>query len=220
VPYPAAMASSTQTTRAAILAAAKQVLRIRGYAGLSTREVAAVANVPLSQIHYHFLSRVGLLIALFQDLTAQLHHRQQAMFADPSLTLAQRWERACDCLDEDLASGYVRTFVEMTTAAMSDPEIARVLREAHLGWIELIAATVERFRAQGGRIGSLPPRQIAAMVSAMFFGSSAFVLLEIEEHGLAVRAALRGVGDLIHLLESEPQPDVGGPKSGGTVERN
>ena len=34
-----------------LLEAAKKVLRQSGYAGLSTRDVAAVAGVPLSQIH-------------------------------------------------------------------------------------------------------------------------------------------------------------------------
>jgi AcrR family transcriptional regulator len=38
-------------TSTSLLEAAKKVLRHAGYAGLSTREVAAEAGVPLSQIH-------------------------------------------------------------------------------------------------------------------------------------------------------------------------
>ena len=65
------------------LEAAKKVLRQNGYSGLSTREVAAAAGVPLSQIHYHFGSKQGLVLALFEYLNAQLLDRQNALFARP-----------------------------------------------------------------------------------------------------------------------------------------
>ena len=41
-------------TSIVVLEAAKKVLRQNGYSKLSTRDVAAAAGVPLSQIHYHF----------------------------------------------------------------------------------------------------------------------------------------------------------------------
>jgi AcrR family transcriptional regulator len=47
---PEALAERTET-QIALLDAAKAALRKRGLAGLSTREVAAAAGVPLSQIH-------------------------------------------------------------------------------------------------------------------------------------------------------------------------
>ena len=65
-----------------LLEAAKKVLRQSGYAGLSTRDVAAVAGVPLSQIHYHFGSKQGMVLALFEHLNAQLLDRQDALFGD------------------------------------------------------------------------------------------------------------------------------------------
>src|ERR1700761_5452891 len=96
-------------TGTVVLEAAKKVLRQNGYAKLSTRQVAAAAKVPLSQIHYHFGSKQGLVLALFEYLNAQLLDRQDTMFDDPKLTLSEKWDRACDYLDEDIASGYVRT---------------------------------------------------------------------------------------------------------------
>src|SRR5437667_7573339 len=89
--------AETSTT---LLEAAKKVLRQNGYAKLSTRQVAAAANVPLSQIHYHFGSKQGLVLALFEYFNAQLLDRQDAMFDDPKLTLSEKWDRACDYLDE------------------------------------------------------------------------------------------------------------------------
>src|SRR5258707_1185683 len=76
-------------TSTTLLEAAKKVLRQNGYAGLSTRDVAAAAGVPLSQIHYHFGSKQGMMLALFEYLNAQLLDRQNAMFGDATLKLSE-----------------------------------------------------------------------------------------------------------------------------------
>jgi AcrR family transcriptional regulator len=89
-------------TSTSLLEAAKKVLRHAGHAGLSTREVAAGAGVPLSQIHYHFGSKQNLVLQLFEYLHGQLLDRQHQLFGDPSLKLSEQWDRACDCLDEDM----------------------------------------------------------------------------------------------------------------------
>src|SRR5258705_2646291 len=125
-------------TSTMLLEAAKKALRQSGYAGLSTRDVAAAAGVPLSQIHYHFGSKQGLVLALFEYLNAQLLDRQDAMFDDPKLTLSEKWDRACDYLDEDIASGYVRTLQELIAASWADARVAKVVRNAIMWWVTLI----------------------------------------------------------------------------------
>src|SRR3979409_1424332 len=128
--------AKTAETGTTLLEAAKKVLRQNGHSGLSTRDVAAAAGVPLSQIHYHFGSKQGLMLALFDYLNAQLLDRQNAMFHDSALTLSQRWDRACDYLDEDIASGYVRVLQELIAASWSDPTVAKVVRTGLMGWGE------------------------------------------------------------------------------------
>src|SRR3954469_25242258 len=91
-------------TRTVVLEAAKKVLRQKGYAKLSTRDVATAAGVPLSQIHYHFGSKQGMVLALFEHLNSQLLDRQSTLFHDQTLSLSEQWDRACDYLDEDIAS--------------------------------------------------------------------------------------------------------------------
>src|SRR5215468_6413190 len=132
-----ALAKKVETSTV-ILEAAKKVLRQSGHSGLSTREVAKAAGVPLSQIHYHFGSKQGLMLALFNYLNAQLLDRQSAMFHDSALSLSQRWDKACEYLDEDIASGYVRVLQELIAVSWSNAEVAKVVREAGMGWIELI----------------------------------------------------------------------------------
>ena len=70
-------------TNIALLDAARKVLRQKGYSGFSTRVVAAQAGVPLSQINYHFGSKQGLILALFEYLNAQLLDRQDVLFGSP-----------------------------------------------------------------------------------------------------------------------------------------
>ena len=132
-----ALAKKAETSTA-LLEAAKKVLRQNGYAGLSTRDVAAAAGVPLSQIHYHFGSKQGLVLALFEYLNAQLLDRQNALFGDPALKLSEQWDRACDYLDDDIASGYVRVLQELIAASLADAEVAKVVRAGLIGWFDLI----------------------------------------------------------------------------------
>ena len=119
---------ATADTRASILAAARARLLADGYANLSTRAVAEAADVPLSQIHYHFGSRQQLILALLEDENARLLERQRTMYGGPE-PLWQQWERACDFLDEDVESGYVRVLMEMIAAGWSDEDVARRVRE-------------------------------------------------------------------------------------------
>src|SRR6266576_6239697 len=125
-------------TSPTLLEAAKKVLRQNGHSGLSTRDVAAAAGVPLSQIHYHFGSKQGLMLALFDYLNAQLLDRQHAMFGDASLKLSEQWDRACDYLDDDIASGYVRVLQELIAASWADAAVAQVVRTALMQWVDLV----------------------------------------------------------------------------------
>src|SRR5436305_4441600 len=115
-------------TSLTLLDAAKTVLRQKGYSGLSTRDVAAAAGVPLSQIHYHFGSKQGLVLALFEHLNAQLLDRQNAMFGDSTMKLSEQWDQACRYLEDDIASGYVRVLQELIAASWADADIANVVR--------------------------------------------------------------------------------------------
>lgn len=197
-----ATALKVEATRAAIIEAAGSVLRTMGYAGLSTRAVAAAAGIPLSQIHYHFGSRRGLMVALFEHQNSRLLERQHRMFKDPALTLSKQWDMACDYLEEDLASGYVRVLQELWAAGWSDPEIARVVREGIKGWSSILQAVAERAFARLGPLGPFTPQDIAALIVCAFIGAEAHILLGIDERDLPARGSLRRVGDAIRLLES------------------
>jgi AcrR family transcriptional regulator len=189
-------------TSTTLLEAAKKVLRQNGYAGLSTRDVAEAAGVPLSQIHYHFGSKQGMVLALFEYLNAQLLDRQNALFGDATLRLSEQWDRACEYLDDDIASGYVRVLQELITASWADVEVAKVVRAGIMGWLELIVGVARKAENTLGGLGPFTPEQAGAFAANAFIGAESLYLLGIEKRGSPVRQALRRVGDLIRLAEA------------------
>ncbi|HET7830072.1 MAG TPA: helix-turn-helix domain-containing protein, partial [Candidatus Limnocylindrales bacterium] len=134
---------ATAETRASILAAARARLLAEGYANLSTRAVADEAGVPLSQIHYHFGSKQQLILAVLGAENDRLLERQATMYGGPE-PLWRQWELACDYLDEDLDSGYVRVLQEMIAAGWSDPEVAAAVRTYMAGWYGLLTDVAAR----------------------------------------------------------------------------
>lgn len=185
----------------ALLEAAKKVLRQNGYSGLSTREVAAAAGVPLSQIHYHFGSKQGLVLALYEYLNVQLLGRQNALFGDPTLKLSEQWDRACGYLDDDIASGYVRVLQELIAASWADAEVAKVVRAGMMGWIELIVRVAGKAEIALGGLGPFTPEEAGAFAANAFIGAESLYLLGLEKKGSPIRQALRRIGELIRLAE-------------------
>src|SRR5262249_61158480 len=83
--------SAPPGARAALLDAAQTLLRTEGVASLSTRRVAAAADQPLSQIHYHFASKQSLTLALLDYISYQTLPRPHAMSGDHT---QRSWRRS------------------------------------------------------------------------------------------------------------------------------
>ena len=191
------MAKDTATK---ITEAAKTCLIRDGFARLSTRSVAEEAGVPLSQIHYHFGSKRELVLAVLRTENERLLGRQRRMFGS-DLSVWKRWEMACDFLDDDLESGYVRVLHEMTAAGWSDEEIAATVREDLGGWFDLLAGVAGEAAGELGGLGPFTPQEVGALAGLPFLGAETVILLGFTENVLPARSALRKVGDLLRALE-------------------
>lgn len=197
----AAAKAAKPDTRTVVLEAAKKVLRQSGYSKLSTRDVAAAAGVPLSQIHYHFGSKRGMLLALFEYLNAQLLDRQGRLFDDATLKVSEQWDRACDYLDEDIASGYVRVLQELIAAGWADAAIGKVVRAGLMGWSDAVRRLARRVEQELGGLGPVSSEELAALIGNAFLGAESIYLLGLEKKGVPARQSLRRVGDLIRIRE-------------------
>ncbi len=184
-------------TKTGILEAAREVLQHQGFSGLSTRSVASAAGVPLSQIQYHFGSKDGMLLALYEYMNAQLLERQNQMFSDPDLTFAEKWNLACDYLDTDIESGYVRVSQELMAGGWSNPEIGEAIREGLTGWFNLLALQADQLIAQHDITNRFSANELAALIGAVFMGAEAAILLNLEDQNIPYRQALRRLGRLL-----------------------
>jgi AcrR family transcriptional regulator len=192
---------STETdTAGAILAAARERLLLDGFAGLSTRKVAQQAGVPLSQVHYHFGSKGAMVLALLESENRRRLTRQAGMYSQ-DMPLWRRYEQACDFLEDDLESGYVRVLQEMIAAGWSTPAIAEAARTVLFGWYELLTEVATEAGERFGGLGPFEPAEIATLIGNAFLGSEALLLLGFDRHQLPIRASLRRIADVIRALE-------------------
>jgi AcrR family transcriptional regulator len=187
-------------TRRRIIDAARVRLLADGYAGLSTRKVAEEAGVPLSQLHYHFGSKGGLILALFEMENEQRLTRQTRMYAEDR-PLWQRYEQACDFLEDDLESGYVRVLQELVAAGWSNPELGAAVRELLGGWTALLVEVAREAERRHGLLGPFTADEVATLVVSAFIGSEALLLLGFDRDSMPIRSALRRIGVLIRERE-------------------
>lgn len=190
-------------TRTLIMEAVRGRLLADGYAGLSTRKVAEQAQVPVSQLHYHFGSKQGLILALFAEENQRRLDRQRGMYGE-DLPLWRRYERACDFLEDDLDSGYVRVLQEMIAAGWSNRGVCEAVRELLSGWFRLLADVVREAGRRYGTLGPFTAEELAALVGSAFLGSEELLLLGFDRQLLPIRSALRRVGVVLRQLEEEP----------------
>jgi AcrR family transcriptional regulator len=107
--------------REAIIAAALQVIRERGIARLTTREVAALAGVSEASVFYHYKDRAGLLQAVFAEGVAPLKALAESAVqagSDPREVLTVYGRTLEEFLDQVLP---------VIAAAQSDIELRDVL---------------------------------------------------------------------------------------------
>lgn len=188
------------TTAAGILDAARRCLLAEGYAAMSLRKVATEAGVPLSQVSYHFGSKSGLVLALLDMENRRRLERQQTMFADDT-PLWRRYEQACDFLEEDLESGYVRVLQEMTAAGWSTPAIAERVRAMKQGWYDLLTEVVTDASERLDGTGPFTAAELATLIACAFYGAEEDLLLGFDRHRVPIRSALRRVGEFIRRAE-------------------
>jgi AcrR family transcriptional regulator len=192
-------------TAGRIIEAARACLLADGYAALSTRRVAERAGVPLSQIHYHFGGKQGVILALLDHENQRLVERQVRMYG-AGTPLWKRYEQACDFLDDDLASGYVRVLQEMIAAGWSDPQVAARVSAMLQAWFAVLGQVAAEAEERFGPLGPMRPADVAGLIGLSFLGGETLILLGGEgEHDWRpmVRACLRSIGELIRRFEED-----------------
>jgi AcrR family transcriptional regulator len=189
-----------EATRRRIVDAAREVLLERGHAAASTRAVADEAGVRLSLVHYHFGGRQGLLLAVLERENELLLRRQQKLYAEPG-PLADKWRTACDFLDEDVRSGYVRVLWELWAAGLADEDLAAGWRAAMAGWRSLLESVYAGWAQEIGLELPISARAMATLIGNLFEGIEIELLAGVAPADAPHREVLDAIGVLIERAE-------------------
>ena len=196
-------AAAAVDTRTLILDAARSRLLADGYAGLSTRKVAEEAGVPVSQLNYHFGSKQGLILALFEE-----ENQRRLAPPDPHV---RRGRAVVAALRAGLRLPRGRPGLRLRAGAAGDDRRRLVERRAWRGspraarrLVALLAEVAREAERRHGPLGPFTAEELATLVASAFFGSESLLLLGFDREVLPIRSALRRVGVLIRQLEEGP----------------
>ena len=131
----------------AFLDAAERLLVEVGYAGITTRRVAAEAGANHGLVHYYFGSMENLLVRVLERYTERLIERQRAMYA-AEIPFIEKWREAMRYLDEDFASGYQKVWYELQALAWNRPEMRDRVAQQTREWRAVLREAFEQARRE------------------------------------------------------------------------
>lgn len=117
----------------ALLDSAERLLVDVGYARVTTRRLAEAAGVNHGLVHYYFGSMEELFFQVLDRFTTRLLQRQAAMYAR-DVPFIERWREAMRYLDQDMASGYQKIWLELQAMAWNDDDLRARMADVTRRW--------------------------------------------------------------------------------------
>jgi len=146
-----------------LLDAAERLLVAEGHASVTTRRVAEEAGVNHGLVHYYFGSMEELLVQVLERFTQRLIARQRDMYSR-DVPFIDRWRTAMAYLEEDLAAGYPKIWLELQALAWNDEALRDRVARVHDEWravlTEAFAPALDRY----GGGGSFPVEAVVSLV--------------------------------------------------------
>jgi AcrR family transcriptional regulator len=162
-----AAATSRQETEQRFLDAAERLLVQVGYAGVTTRALAAEASANQGLVHYYFGSIEEVLLRVLNRFTERLIARQRAMYS-ADVPFREKWRTAWRFQEEDLAAGYPKIWFELQALAWNRPELRLRIAAVDAEWRSVLREAFGRALREYGVEGQLPLEALTALM--MTFG--------------------------------------------------
>jgi AcrR family transcriptional regulator len=146
----------------AFLDAAERLLIEVGHAGITTRRLAGEAGLNQGLVHYYFGSLDEVLLQALERFTGRLIERQRAMY-EADAPFIEKWRAAMHYLEQDLAAGYPKIWLELQALGWNRPEIRERIAKVNAEWREVLTEAFEKAADEYG----LEPREfpLDALVS-------------------------------------------------------
>jgi AcrR family transcriptional regulator len=186
-------------TRAKLLTATAEALRVDGIAGLSARTIAARAGVNQALIFYHFKTVSALVDAAVRasvDESVEFYREQFAAVT----SLVELLHVGRQLHERERAAGNVAMMAQLMAGAQQDETLAESAKYAMARWNAEIELTVRRLLKGSPLAEIADPAGLARAISAAFIG------LELYEGAdpagaAAALDALEQLGVLIEVVD-------------------
>ena len=140
---------SRPATKDLFLDAAERLLVEVGHARITTRAVAKEAGANHGLVHYYFGSMEELFVQVLERFTSQLIERQRSMYA-ADIPFIDKWRAAMGYLEEDLASGYQKVWLELQALAWNNPNLRARLKHVNAEWRAVVTDAISQATKQYG----------------------------------------------------------------------
>ena len=203
-PAPTSAANGIET-RAKIIRAALDCLRVEGIAGTSARAIARIGDFNQALIFYHFGSVDQLLVAA--SITESEH--RAARYTDRLATVQSFPELvrvARELHEEEAAEGSIVVLTQLLAAAESSPDLRRGVFAGLQPWMQHIEHAVERVTRDSPLAQALPAKDLAFAISSLFIGIE--LMAGLDEAREAETRLFATIEALSHLVDALLQMSV------------
>lgn len=166
--------SSGDETKSKILEATLDTLRVEGIVGASARAIARTGDFNQALIFYHFGSVDEAIVAAIGLLSEKRLDRYKEQLVEVE-TLPDLIVVAKQLYESDKDSGEITVLAQAFAGASRDDEMGPALYNYIDDWTDLIEVVIDRTIASSAladhpMAGSLPKREMALAISALFLG--------------------------------------------------
>jgi AcrR family transcriptional regulator len=195
--------TGSEETRRALVGAAVDALREKGYSGASAREIARRAGCNQGLVFYHFGSVTSLLLAALDEVSARRLTRYRRAVQEAH-GLSELVDSAESVFQEDLDAGYMSVLAEMIAGASSTPGLGAEVAARIAPWRTFAADAVRDTLADTPFAHLVAPEEAAHAIVALYLGlemlahldgdrSDTLALFERARQFTGVLSALGGV---------------------------
>ena len=196
---PRRIGAETSKTRGVLLDAAEKVMLEEGYAAVTSRHVAAKAELKPQLVHYYFRTMDDLFLALFRRRAEQGLERQAEALASPQ-PLWALWDLSRDPRGTSLTMEFIALANHRKAIRAELASAAERFRAQQLGGLE---AVLERYGVAAERC---PPMVFTVLMSSI----SRFLVIERVTLGMSTghEETVAFVEDFLFRLEGKRQVPV------------
>ncbi len=168
---------------------------------ITTRKLALEAGANHGLVHYYFGSMEELLIRVFERFTDRVLVRQRAMYAARGVPFIEKWRKAMNFIDEDLASGYPKIWFELEAMAWNRPEFRERLQHVHEQWNAVLGeAIANALKAYGVDRRKFPADAVTTLVRTFNLG---LLLERLIDYDAGHDSMLKMIDNLLQRWEKQ-----------------